>query len=59
MKIEAIAQQDSITVEADEDSVAISQVSSTGAGEDRIWLYGRNNLDLLIAALQKAREAMP
>jgi hypothetical protein len=58
MKIEAIVQQDGITIDADDDSVAIAQRSSSDGGEDRIWLYGRSNLDLLIAALQKAREGM-
>lgn len=58
MKIEAIVQQDGITIDADDDSVAIAQRSSCDGSEDRIWLYGRSNLDLLIAALQQAREGM-
>ncbi|TKT78402.1 hypothetical protein [Aquamicrobium sp. LC103] len=59
MKIEAVLQQDAVTVEADEDSVALSQSQSWDCQEQRIAIFGKANLDALISALQKAREAMP
>lgn len=58
MKIDAVHQQDAVTVEADEGNVLISQVDSSCGREDVITVSGKSNVDDLIAALQKAREAL-
>lgn len=51
--------QEMTTVRLGDDEVHISQTDSMGQVEDHtVTIAGRANLDLLIAALQKAREAL-
>ncbi|AZO38628.1 MAG: hypothetical protein EOS81_10675 [Mesorhizobium sp.] len=57
-RIEAFPQQDSVVVEVDDDSVAISQTDSHDGSEDRIAIFGKANVDALIEALKKARAVM-
>jgi hypothetical protein len=57
-KIEVIPQQDAITVEADDDSLAISQIYASEGHEQRIYVMGKVNVYALITALEKAVEDM-
>jgi phosphoheptose isomerase len=58
MKVEAVSQQDAVIIETHENVVELKQVQSHCGHEDVIAIHGKGNLDALIGALQKAREAL-
>ena len=54
----AIPQQDEIKIDASGDSVTLTQRRSFDGSEEMVFVTSKENLGLLITALQKAWEAM-
>ncbi|PRD40675.1 hypothetical protein C5748_25765 [Phyllobacterium phragmitis] len=56
-KFIAIPRQAGITLEFFDGGISINQTCLDGGGESSVHIFGQPNLEALIAALQKAREA--